>query len=93
MKLRLPLSARRRRQAGSPPFDAISLARVAESAAVANVPLADALEAFRRAYVAEAVAQARGNVSATARRLGIHRNTIHQLLSLRRPSAKNQDEP
>jgi anaerobic nitric oxide reductase transcription regulator len=79
VKLRLPPS-RRRRPAGSPPFDAAALAQVAEAAARANVGLGEALEAFRRAYLAEALAVHRGNASAAARALGIHRNTLHKVL-------------
>jgi DNA-binding NtrC family response regulator len=41
-----------------------------------GIPLDDALVAFRRAVVFEGLVKCRGNLSHTAARLGIHRNTL-----------------
>ena len=51
----------------------------------AHVPLELALFEIRKQYIAEAVAQAKGNQCKAARALGMHRNTVNRAMPRKQP--------
>jgi ActR/RegA family two-component response regulator len=46
--------------------------------------LAEAIDVFRREYIRLALADNEGNVSATARQIGLHRNVLNRWLQMYR---------
>nr|WP_320133829.1 helix-turn-helix domain-containing protein [uncultured Holophaga sp.] len=53
-----------------------------------EIPLDMALHEFERAYLLQVLEAHKGNQSAAARRLGIHRNTLSKKLESRLPSLR-----
>lgn len=54
------------------------LERAAYTAVEGHVALDEAIDEFRRLYVAEAMRKYDNNQSRAARKLGVHRNTFHR---------------
>jgi DNA-binding NtrC family response regulator len=60
------------------------LQRIIEQLQDAGITLEQAAEAFEEKYVDTALRDTKGNVTRAARRIGVHRNTIHNMLRRRR---------
>lgn len=62
------------------PGDELTAADVSAPAATPPPPLREARAAFERAYLEDLLRSTAGNVSAAARRAGVHRTELHRLL-------------
>ena len=66
----------------------LELRKIIRELVSSNIPLIQVCEEFKLKFIEEALAYYGGNIKKTAKALGVHRNTISNILNKKIPKGK-----